>query len=263
MNGTHKSLADQIREFALETAVRRAKRDANVEIVIRAGDVHSDMGLQNRLPAVCAALGAEKFQRLCGLHLIRREGPHVGSNTVFYFRRISHSQTETPKPRAKAIQRTPKRSRPQPTSFQFHPDTEIWVSCVSRKRSSNSVAKDLYVSDWFTKARTLAESTGCRWRILSAKYGLVMPDQIVAPYELTLNKMGISERREWAEMVFNQLSRNSRLPKHVVLLAGARYREFVKPRLDELGIRVDVPMAGLRIGEQLQWLGEQARRVSN
>jgi hypothetical protein len=113
----------------------------------------------------------------------------------------------------------------------------------------------LYVSDWFCKARRYAEASRCSWFILSAEYGLVSPDQVVAPYERTLNTMAVAERRAWAERVSRQLAETVPHVARVVFLAGERYREFLTRRLTERGVVVSVPMEGLRIGEQLSWLG--------
>jgi hypothetical protein len=135
------------------------------------------------------------------------------------------------------------------------PGTVCWVSCVGQKLSSAAPAKDLYTSDWFTKARRHVESTGVPWFILSAKYGLVRPDEVIEPYELTLNTLGVEDRRRWAERVKQQLATHGNLPTTVVMLAGARYREHLEPYLTSAGVRVEVPMEGLRIGEQLRWLG--------
>ena len=73
------------------------------------------------------------------------------------------------------------------------------VSCVSKKKDKKTPAKDLYVSDWFRKARTYVELSGHPWFILSAEYGLLDPGEVIEPYERTLNKMPIRERRAWAE----------------------------------------------------------------
>jgi hypothetical protein len=100
------------------------------------------------------------------------------------------------------------------------------VSCVSQKREQESAARDLYISDWFCKARRYAESSGCPWFILSAEYGLVPPDRVVAPYERTLNTMGVADRRVWAERVAGQLVEAVPDLSQVVFLAGERYREF-------------------------------------
>ena len=79
------------------------------------------------------------------------------------------------------------------------------VSCVSQKLSVPAQAKDLYTSPWFGKARSYVERKGQPWFVLSAKYGLVHPDQHIAPYELTLNTMEVRDRRQWTADVLSQL----------------------------------------------------------
>jgi len=78
-------LADQIRQFALETYVEPARARGDRVVKIRAGDVNDAMGLRSRQPAVAGALGAEKFQEFAQIRLLSREGPHQGANLVFTF----------------------------------------------------------------------------------------------------------------------------------------------------------------------------------
>jgi hypothetical protein len=78
---------------------------------------------------------------------------------------------------------------------ESHTTVVYLVSCVSQKRKQACPARELYVSDWFLKARRYTERSGCRWFILSAEYGLVAPDRVIAPYERTLNTMPVTERR--------------------------------------------------------------------
>jgi len=129
------------------------------------------------------------------------------------------------------------------------------VSCVSVKQAAPSRAKDLYLSDWFKKARLYVEHSGCPWFILSAEHGLVDPESVVAPYEKTLNHMGVRERREWAAKVVGQMGNVLPQTDSIVVLAGARYREFLMDYLGSRTRQVLVPLEGLRIGEQLSWLG--------
>ena len=130
------------------------------------------------------------------------------------------------------------------------------VSCVSQKQEYACAARDLYVSDLFRKARRYAEASGCSWFILSAEHGLVSPEQVIAPYERTLNKMGVADRRAWAQRVVQQLGEAVPDLSQVVFLAGERYREFLASHLAGRGVTISVPMEGLRIGEQLSWLGQ-------
>jgi hypothetical protein len=131
------------------------------------------------------------------------------------------------------------------------------VSCVSMKRRTPSQARDLYTSPWFLKARAYVEATKSPWLILSAEYGLLRPDQIVAPYERTLNTMGIEDRRAWARRVLDALVPQLSGVERVIVLAGKRYREFLLPTLRRNCPAVEVPMEGLTIGRQLRWLSER------
>jgi hypothetical protein len=130
------------------------------------------------------------------------------------------------------------------------------VSCVSQKRQEPCTARDLYISNIFCKARQYAEDSGCPWFILSAQYGLVAPSEVIAPYERTLNTMGIADRRAWSDRVAQQLDAAVPNMKRVVFLAGERYRQFLTQYLTKRGIEVFVPMEGLRIGQQLSWLSK-------
>jgi hypothetical protein len=128
------------------------------------------------------------------------------------------------------------------------------VSCVSQKASRPLPAKDLYTSALFKKVRAFAERRCCPWFILSAEHGLVHPNTVVAPYEKTLNSMGVKERRAWAERVIQQMQEAMPDADRITVLAGQRYREFLLPYLRQRSPVVEMPLEGKRIGEQLQWL---------
>ncbi len=135
------------------------------------------------------------------------------------------------------------------------------VSCVNKKAPISRRAKNLYISPWFSKAKTYVETTKQRWFILSAKYGLVEPNCKINPYDKSMNSMPTIERQEWAVDVFRELRLHIADIDTIYFLAGQRYREFLVPKLrdcDELNICV--PMEGLRIGEQLRWLDERTKK---
>jgi hypothetical protein len=105
------------------------------------------------------------------------------------------------------------------------------------------------------------ERSGSPWFILSAEHGLLDPEAVIAPYEKTLSNMSVRERREWARRVIGEMQ--TRLPacEDIVVLAGARYREFLMSYLATRAKRVTVPLEGLRIGEQLSWLASHTPAV--
>jgi len=79
------SHADDIREYCAKHYVQRARIEGRRGFSIRAGDVHSDMGYEGRMPAVCSAIGTTIFT---DAHRIRRvdvKGPLNGANTTFFF----------------------------------------------------------------------------------------------------------------------------------------------------------------------------------
>lgn len=90
------TLADKIRDFVQQNYIEPARRRGDHKITIRAGDIHSDMQLESRMPAVCGALGTKKFEDECGVSLIRRKGPSQGANVYFTFEILfSDSETQT------------------------------------------------------------------------------------------------------------------------------------------------------------------------
>jgi len=133
------------------------------------------------------------------------------------------------------------------------------VSCVSMKSTQAKPARDLYLSPWFLKARKYAERNSSVWYILSAEHGLVPPEQVIAPYEKTLNKMGVRDRKHWASKVVSELRNRIQPTYDVIILAGQRYREFLMEDLKILCASILVPLEGKKIGEQLQWLGDHDR----
>lgn len=136
------------------------------------------------------------------------------------------------------------------------------VSCVKSKLPRSAPAAELYISPLFKGLRAYAEKMADDWFILSAEHGLLAPDQVIDPYEKTLNTAGVAERRRWAERVQEQL-RERLLPGcDVVILAGQRYREHLVPFLSERGHNVTIPLEGLQMGQQLQWLNAWKERTS-
>ena len=76
------SIADSIRQHAVERYVSPARRQPNRPFSINAGGVHKDLGLQNRIPAVCSALTSRKFLTENRLRLISVIGPPSGKSTT-------------------------------------------------------------------------------------------------------------------------------------------------------------------------------------
>lgn len=62
-------------------------------MVIRAGDVHAQLGLTNAVPAVCSAIEARAFSEAANVRLLGRSGPRQGPNTIFKFEIVDQALT--------------------------------------------------------------------------------------------------------------------------------------------------------------------------
>jgi hypothetical protein len=78
-------LADKIREFVYKEYVQPARERGDQTVTFRAGDVHEQMDLKSRLPAVCAAVDTNKFREKYQVRLVKREGPANAANAFFTF----------------------------------------------------------------------------------------------------------------------------------------------------------------------------------
>ncbi len=129
----------------------------------------------------------------------------------------------------------------------------VLISCVSKKLSHRAKAKDIYVSDLFKKCLAYAQSLNPdRIFVLSTKYGLIDLEEEIDPYDKTLTKMPSREVKLWADKVVGHLMKFADLEEdEIVFLAGDKYRKYIVPKIRNYKI----PLEGLRIGEQLKFLG--------
>jgi len=124
--------------------------------------------------------------------------------------------------------------------------------CATKKLNTKTRAKDLYVTPLFRLSWNYANKLSPDGIfILSAKHGLLVPDKETEPYDVTLNRMSASEIKNWANQVLTKLTEYSDLDRdHFTFLAGQKYRKYLIPRMPHF----EVPMEGLSIGKQLQYL---------
>jgi hypothetical protein len=137
----------------------------------------------------------------------------------------------------------------------------ILLGCVKQKRGRRAPAKDLYVSALWRARRAYAEASGEEWLILSAKHGLLDPDEMIAPYDVALADLDVGARGRWGERVVQApLARYGSVAGMVFEVhAGSAYRLSIAPRLRELGATLVEPLAGLSIGRQLAWYSAHTR----
>jgi Family of unknown function (DUF6884) len=138
------------------------------------------------------------------------------------------------------------------------------VGCVKTKVSHAAQARDLYSSALFRGRRAFVESTCDRWFVLSAKHGLVSPDEVLEPYEETLNGKPTAEKRLWAATVLGELDAvGFDFPALAFEIhAGAEYRDFgLVDGIRSRGASGEIPAAHLSQGEQLAFYARSQEQV--
>ena len=81
--------ADRIRLCARNYYIEPARENGEAEVAIRAGDLGHDIGLHDRHPAICSALGSQEFQKLAEVPPPTHTLPNPSSSTVFTYKLAS------------------------------------------------------------------------------------------------------------------------------------------------------------------------------
>src|SRR5262249_11202238 len=134
------------------------------------------------------------------------------------------------------------------------------IGCCKQKLTRAAPGRDLYQSPLFRLCRRWAERYCEAWAIMSAHYGVVLPDQVVEPYDVTIGQhtaYGIHLRpHEYSSWMYGHVQARflcRHCPYELIVLAGKEYHAC----LGEHRIVYQAPLDGLGIGERLAWLKGQ------
>jgi len=98
------------------------------------------------------------------------------------------------------------------------------------------------------------ESWGVPFSILSAKHGLLHPDETIDPYDVALKGQPKSFKSEWARRVAAQLCLTFDSKKQFIVLAGDDYYLPLAHAMHDSDPRFLLPMVGLSLGHRLTFL---------
>jgi hypothetical protein len=123
------------------------------------------------------------------------------------------------------------------------------VACCKTKLGRPAPARELYQGTLFKLSVAWLEPRVDGWAILSAKHGVVMPDQVVEPYEQTL--VGASRRAVADWNVAANMDLRTMFPgRRFLVIAGKAYMGALG------GLDYTEAFAGLPLGVKLGKLTE-------
>jgi len=136
----------------------------------------------------------------------------------------------------------------------------LLLGCGKAMLDHPAPAGELYIGPVFRARRAFAESSGLRWYILTAKHGLLDPEEMIGPYDLPLARQPVSYRRAWGEQVAEQLTveLGHLTGRRFELHAGAAFTEPLCDSLPARGAVVTTPLAGHNQGQTMQWYAAEA-----
>jgi hypothetical protein len=106
--------------------------------------------------------------------------------------------------------------------------------------SEPAAARDLYVSPQFAHRRARAEASGVPWFVVSGRWGLLDPGDVLSPYSFSFAKQSVNYRRAWGRFVAEQLCVVGSVGRGdvVEIWAGGGYAAALTAPIQYLGARV-------------------------
>lgn len=104
------------------------------------------------------------------------------------------------------------------------------IACVKDKLDHPAPAKDLYQGNLFNNwLKDVKDRNISEYYILSGKYGLLLPNEVIEPYDLNLGEQSLEFQSAWSENVLIRLNMLVNLSDvHVVIYTNpVYYRDLI------------------------------------
>lgn len=135
----------------------------------------------------------------------------------------------------------------------------LLISCTKKKLDHPAPAKLIYTSTTFRESVRTAELLGIKFSILSAKFGILDPDRIIDPYDVSIKGMDAASKAKWALEVVNQLSHIINDGTNVMFFAGEDYCKPLVHAAEHRSWSFSMPMRGLPLGYRVGFLRQLQR----
>ena len=106
------------------------------------------------------------------------------------------------------------------------------ITCVKEKQNHSCPAVEMYQGTLFQRLVTIAQKEADRFFILSGKYGLLLPEEIIDPYDVHLGQTSDVYQKKWSAKVIEKLQLHTDLLNdHFVLYCSEAYHRLIIPAI--------------------------------
>jgi hypothetical protein len=121
----------------------------------------------------------------------------------------------------------------------------VLIGSSGATAEESGTAGGLFRSDGFARAREHAVHSQLPWFVLSAKHGLLDPDEVITPYEVQIDDQPAAYRSAWGEWVVAQLADRLQLDGVTVEVhGGVDFAQPLRQPLVRRGAVLEIPLPG-------------------
>ena len=183
----------------------------------------------------------------CDCHICEEYGVHVcifrrnernmrrGFHNLYrFYSALSGYLDGTVKPPEKMSEYSEEEQREELEPDEFEGDVLVISSCSKTKKdvpeSAELPAEEIYQGRLFNQVRDLCDATGWDHRVISAKYGLLSPEDPISVYEETLST--VDDAVNLRPKVIPELAAILQDYDSVLVIGGKQYRKVIEPLFD-------------------------------
>jgi len=139
------SNAKSIREYIRTRYMEPARQRRETLVTLRAGDIHRELGLRNRVPNVCQVMESKLLEKEAGVKVSSKQGPPSGRGTT-----LTVTYTVYPQ-RTGGLPGVVPEARREGELYPEHPGVALFYAL-------RGLGKDLYAAEgggeaWLTRER--------------------------------------------------------------------------------------------------------------
>lgn len=126
------------------------------------------------------------------------------------------------------------------------------IPCTNQKSDEPGPAREVWIGGHFQLTLMHVEEFFDEVRIMSFKYGMITPDQVIEPYDMNIHMEPLPVRVRWKRMVMQQIQDlvETYQPSVVGLYVGKADQDWLIKTFGGRGAKVIIPWAGKGTGQR-------------